>query len=74
MCALSYDIGEKESSEKVALTNKCAMALYSDGRYNEAATLFVQTMDLSERKHGKEPHETLIIMSNLASTYFSQGR
>jgi tetratricopeptide (TPR) repeat protein len=74
MCALSYNIVEREGSEKLGLTSKCAMALYRDGRYGEAETLFLPAIDMSERIHGKEHHDTLVTRSNLASVYFRQGR
>jgi tetratricopeptide (TPR) repeat protein len=74
MRALSCDPTEREDGEKLALAQKCAMALNSDGRYREAEILFMHATETSKRLHGEEHPDTLVTMTNLASVYTSQGR
>jgi hypothetical protein len=50
------------------------MALYSDGRYDEAEELQVQVMQTMKRALTDEHPDTLTSMGNLASTYRNQGR
>jgi hypothetical protein len=45
------------------------MTLHKDGRWREAAELFVQVMETRKRVLGEEHPDTLISMNNLASTY-----
>jgi hypothetical protein len=72
--ALSHVVAEQEGGERLDLIRKCALALYSDGCYNEAEELFVQVMERSKRVLGDEHPSTLTSMANLASTYRMQGR
>ncbi|KAF5848294.1 hypothetical protein GGP41_005682 [Bipolaris sorokiniana] len=62
------------NNSTLELAQKCAMALYSDGRYNEAGELEVQVMETRKRVLGDEHPDTLTSMANLASTYWNQGR
>jgi tetratricopeptide (TPR) repeat protein len=73
-CALSYGFAEGEDVEWLDLAWKTAMALYSDGRYNEAEELFVQVMETRKAKLGADHPYTLTSIANLASTYRNQGR
>ena len=50
------------------------MALYEDGRFDEAEKLFVQVMETFKTKLGADYPDTLASMANLASTYRNQGR
>jgi tetratricopeptide (TPR) repeat protein len=56
------------------LARKCAMTLYSDGRWEEAKELFMQVMETRKRVLGEEHPSTLISMADLASTYRNQER
>ncbi|KAI2478441.1 kinesin light chain 1 [Pyrenophora tritici-repentis] len=73
-CALSYGCAEDENIDWLHLARKSAMALYSDGRYNEAEELFVQVMETFKTKLGADHPDTIGSMNNLASTYSNQGR
>ncbi|KAF1944328.1 HET-domain-containing protein [Clathrospora elynae] len=72
--ALSYNPARQESEARTELLWKCAMALYSDGRWGEAEELQVQVMETRKRVLGVEHPSTLASMANLASTYRNQGR
>jgi tetratricopeptide (TPR) repeat protein len=72
--ALSYHPIEQEDDARTDLVWKCAMALYTDGRYNEAGELFVRVMETRKTVFGEEHPHTLISMNNLASSYRNQGR
>jgi tetratricopeptide (TPR) repeat protein len=71
MYALSYSYG---GPDRLSLMRKCAITLYSDGRYYDAMLLFAQVMDTDSRLFGEEHPSTLASMSNLAWTYSNQGR
>ncbi|KAH8727390.1 hypothetical protein GQ44DRAFT_825097 [Phaeosphaeriaceae sp. PMI808] len=72
--ALSHSLTEQEGGDRIILVQKCAMTLYSDGRYNESEELFVQVMETRKRMLGDEHPDTLTSMANLALTYRNQGR
>ncbi|CAI6337008.1 unnamed protein product [Periconia digitata] len=72
--ALSHTCCNQEGTEKFELDWKCAKALLSDGKYNEAEELFVQVIETSSRVLGDEHPDTLLSIANLASTYCNQGR
>ncbi|KAH8698104.1 kinesin light chain [Phaeosphaeriaceae sp. PMI808] len=72
--ALSQSLADYDDKSRLELAQKCAIALYSDGRYKEAEELEVQVMETSSRVLGDEHPDTLTSMANLASTYRSQGR
>ncbi|KAF1937777.1 kinesin light chain 1 [Clathrospora elynae] len=73
-CAMSYGLADGEDVEWFNLAWKTAMALYSDGRYNEAEELLVQVLKTSKKKLGADHPDTLTSMANLALTYQNQGR
>ncbi|KAF2257731.1 kinesin light chain 3 [Lojkania enalia] len=72
--ALSNRSAKVEGDGMSALLWKYAMALDSDGRYNDAEEQFVQVMETFKRVLGKEHPSTLTSMVSLASTYKNQGR
>ncbi|KAH8701409.1 kinesin light chain [Phaeosphaeriaceae sp. PMI808] len=72
--ALSYGRTRQDDGDSLSLIQKCAMTLYSDGRYNEAEELEVRVMETRKRVLGEEHPDTLSSMANLASTYRNQGR
>jgi tetratricopeptide (TPR) repeat protein len=53
---------------------KCAMALYSDGRFNEAEAYFQEAVQILRKELGDEHPFTLIMMDNLALTYKGDNR
>ncbi|KAF1923465.1 kinesin light chain [Didymella exigua CBS 183.55] len=65
---------QRDNDERLDLTWKCAMALYSDGQYKAAGELEVQVMKTTKRVLGDEHPDTLTSMANLASTYRNQGQ
>ncbi|KAF1948247.1 kinesin light chain [Byssothecium circinans] len=71
---LSHSLPKQEGADRMTLVWKCAMVLFSDGRYNESEELFVQVMETRKRVLGEEHPDTLTSMANLASTYRNQGR
>ncbi|KAK7177352.1 Kinesin light chain 5 [Paraphaeosphaeria sporulosa] len=72
--ALSHSPTDDDDEERLDLLWKCAMALYSDGRYEEAEEMFVQVIETRKTVLGEEHPDTLTSMANLASTYRIQGR
>jgi tetratricopeptide (TPR) repeat protein len=72
--ALSHSLTNDDVEERLDLAGKCASALYSDGRYDEAEELEVQVMQTMKRVLGNEHPETLLNIGNLAATYRNQGR
>ncbi|KAK7177494.1 Kinesin light chain 5 [Paraphaeosphaeria sporulosa] len=72
--ALSHSPTDDDDEERLDLLWKCAMALYNDGRYEEAEELNVQVMETRKRVLGEEHPDTLTSMANLASTFWNQGR
>jgi tetratricopeptide (TPR) repeat protein len=72
--ALSHSPANDDDEDRLELASKCAIALYSDGRYEEAEELQVQVMQMRNRVLSDEHPHTLISMANLASTYRNQGR
>jgi tetratricopeptide (TPR) repeat protein len=73
-CVLSYSLPEQENEARADLVWKCAMALYSDGRYNEAEEYFQESIKSRSRLLGNEHPSTLTSMANLALTVLNQGR
>jgi tetratricopeptide (TPR) repeat protein len=65
---------DNDNEEKLYLAWKCATALNSDGRYEEAGKLQVQVMQSRKRILGDEHPFTLGVMNNMALTYNYQGR
>jgi tetratricopeptide (TPR) repeat protein len=72
--ALLHSSTEGNDREMLDLANRCATALYSDGRYKETEELEVLVMETSSRVLGDEHPDTLASMANLAFTYGDQGR
>ncbi|KAF2675782.1 kinesin light chain [Lentithecium fluviatile CBS 122367] len=72
--ALSHEVPKEDKGDSIVLACKCAIALFSDGRYDEAEELFVQVVETYSRVLGEEHPYTLACMTNLASTYRNQGR
>ncbi|RYN79403.1 hypothetical protein AA0119_g13528, partial [Alternaria tenuissima] len=72
--ALSHSPTDDDDEERLELASKCAIALYSDGRYEEAEELEVQVMETRKRVLSDEHPDTLTSMANLALTYCNQGR
>ncbi|RYN19951.1 hypothetical protein AA0112_g10877 [Alternaria arborescens] len=72
--ALSHSPTDDDDEDRLELASKCAIALYSDGRYEEAEELQVQVMETSKRVLSDEHPDTLTSMANLALTYWNQGQ
>ncbi|KAG9198301.1 hypothetical protein G6514_010270 [Epicoccum nigrum] len=72
--ALSHSLADDNGEGRSDLAWKCAMTLYSDGRYKEAKELFVQVMQARKRMLGEEHPDTLSSTANLASACRNQGR
>ncbi|KAF1828268.1 kinesin light chain [Decorospora gaudefroyi] len=71
---LSHDVPKEDWGDRIAIAWKCALALSSDGRYNESEELFMEVMETFKRVLGEEHPDTLTSIANLASTYSNQGR
>jgi hypothetical protein len=71
---LSHSLTDDDDQERLDLAAKCASALSSDGRYQEAEELQVQLMQMTKRVLSDEHPDTLTGIGNLASTYSDQGR
>jgi tetratricopeptide (TPR) repeat protein len=72
--ALSHSLTDDDDEKRLDLAGKCASALYSDGRYDEAEELEVQAMQTMKRVLSDEHPSTLTGMANLATIYSKQGR
>ena len=72
--ALSSSFGGQEEMPRVKLLSKCAGALISDGRYDEAARYYEEAVREETRLLGAEHPSTLVSMVNLARTYRNQGQ
>jgi hypothetical protein len=72
--ALSHIVVSPEDSDRLGLVQKCAITLYSDGRWKEAEELGVQLMETRKRVLGEEHPDTLTSRHNLAFTLHSQAR
>jgi tetratricopeptide (TPR) repeat protein len=72
--ALPQGPADDDDKERWELAQKCAMTLYSDGRYKEAEELQEQVMQARKRVLGDEHPDTMTNMGNLALTYSNQGR
>ncbi|KAF2993355.1 hypothetical protein E8E13_001213 [Curvularia kusanoi] len=71
---LSNSQRDDANEDRLDLAWKCAMTLYSDGRYDDAEELFVQIVHARRRLLGYEHPHTLASIGNLASTQRNQGR
>jgi tetratricopeptide (TPR) repeat protein len=72
--ALLFGRTGQESEARANLVQKCAMTLYSDGRFIEAEAYFHEAVQNLRRVLGEEHPYTLTSMANLALTYSNQGR
>jgi tetratricopeptide (TPR) repeat protein len=65
---------QNQGKAREGLLQKVGRCLRSDGRYNEAGTLFEEVVE-SRRKRLTQDHEKILSgMADLASTYIYQGR
>jgi hypothetical protein len=65
---------EGEGTERAELIWRVAGCLHDDGRYKEAEPWYLHLAETAKTVLGEEHPNTLISMSNLASTYKNQGR
>ncbi|KFA63730.1 hypothetical protein S40285_09764 [Stachybotrys chlorohalonatus IBT 40285] len=54
--------------------NNLASTFWNQGLWEEAESLEVKVMEISQRVLGEEYPDTLVSMANLASTFWNQGR
>jgi tetratricopeptide (TPR) repeat protein len=73
-CALSHSVADDDDKERLILAWKCAMTLYSDGKYGEAGELQEHVLQTMKRVLGDEHPNTLTSMNHLALTYWNQGQ
>jgi hypothetical protein len=71
---LISDVVAKDEEKRIALAWRFGMCLYTDGRYHEAETMFIEATERNKGVLGAEDPLTLTSMANLASTYRNQGR
>jgi hypothetical protein len=67
-----HSLTDDKNDERLQLASKCAITLFSDGRYEEAKELQVQVMETSKRVLTNEHPSMLNSMHNLAFTLQSQ--
>jgi tetratricopeptide (TPR) repeat protein len=72
--ALSSSFTGQDDRIRTNLIWKCAMTLYTDGRYNEAEVYVQDAVKNWTRLLGEEDPSTLASRSSLAATYCNQGR
>jgi tetratricopeptide (TPR) repeat protein len=63
-----------QEDKYLALTEKIADCLASDGRWQEAEVLYIKLIRINHEKVGSKHPSTLNSMANLAATYRNQGR
>ena len=66
-------LGEEHPSVASSLNN-LAYLYYSQGRYEEAEPLFIQSLDMRKKLLGEEHPDVATSLNNLAGLYYSQGR
>ncbi|QJB45125.1 tetratricopeptide repeat protein [Dolichospermum flos-aquae] len=54
--------------------NNLALLYYSQGRYNDAEPLYLQSLDIRKRQLGDDHPDVASSLNNLALLYYSQGR
>ncbi|WP_290599505.1 tetratricopeptide repeat protein [Anabaena sp. AL93] len=54
--------------------NKLALLYYSQGRYNDAEPLYLQSLDILKRQLGDDHPHVATSLNNLAALYKAQGR
>jgi hypothetical protein len=64
----------KEDIKFAASLNNLALLYKSQGRYNDAKPLYVQSLDITERQLGNDHPDVANSLNNLAGLYKSQGR
>ena len=72
--ALESDQDNKDGEKRLALMWRYGRCLYSDGRWNEAETIYTRLLEIEKTKLGADHPNTLTSISHLASTYRNQGR
>jgi Flp pilus assembly protein TadD len=64
----------KENIEFTGSLNGLALLYDSQGRYNDAEPLYLQSLDIRKRQLGNDHPDVATILNNLAGLYESQGR
>jgi tetratricopeptide (TPR) repeat protein len=72
--ALSSSLPGQENEVWTDLVQICAMALLSDGWFDDAGVYFQDAVQRLSSVHGYEHPDTLTSMGNLALTFWKQGR
>ena len=63
-----------EDNEFASSLNGLAFLYYSQGRYNDAEPLYLQSLDIWKRQLGDDHPDVATSLNNLAGLYESQGR
>jgi tetratricopeptide (TPR) repeat protein len=63
-----------EHPDTLISMNNLANVYWSQGNYEQAETLYGQTMEIQRRVLGSEHPDTLLSMGNLAATYADEGK
>lgn len=72
--ALSYSPTNQVELARLPLLNKFSLAMYYDGRLQEAEALFLEAIEIAEKMLGNGNQRTLTIMTSLVSTYSDNGK
>jgi hypothetical protein len=72
--ALSHSLTDDDNEERLHLAWKCATALYSNGRYNEAEELLLRAVQTMKRVLGDKHPDTLTTVHTPAFSLQSQAR
>ena len=64
----------QEDIEFAVSLNGLALLYHSQGRYNDAEPLYLQSLDIRKRQLGNDHLDVASSLNNLAGLYFSQGR
>jgi hypothetical protein len=64
----------KENIEFTGSLNGLALLYDSQGRYNDAEPLYLQSLDIRKRQLGNDHPDVATSLNNLAQLYYSQGR
>ncbi|KJZ70348.1 hypothetical protein HIM_10277 [Hirsutella minnesotensis 3608] len=73
ICGVCGNVGGDAEGHESFIGTTLARVYYDEGRWEEAAKLFVQAMETSKTKLGADHPDTLTIMANLALTFSNQG-
>jgi hypothetical protein len=71
--ALSHSPTEDDDEERLGLVRKCAITLYSDGRYKEAEELQVQVMETTKSVLGSDVQEPRAVEGSRRAAGASDG-